>query len=364
METEVLLRTEKEMAPQHDAYSVGLPKIPVCDEQHVMGQVIDLKRSKAHSGYLKTLPEGRLDRADLAIVEEIESYLDKTSSGGVGVFIHIGRSQFELVSHEEGELFREERRREWKSPYLDRKRPTKTLSPELEDCILLGGLSNPKLFDGVRETLGLPHHQVLFGNFANGESQVEINQSVRDRRVFVMQTMSEPVNENLMETMLEIDALKRASAREINVIMPLFQYSRQDRKGDNERAPISAALIAKLLRSAGADRVVTVDIHSSQVAGFFDGPFDNLYAYPLLIKGIRDNLSEHEPVILVGADQGQGKRLDPVRSDLQAALKRPTLDEFALGYMSKFRDGPNEVERVEFIGNPALVKGKNGNSLG
>lgn len=346
--------------------AISLPNNLEISHEPITGIVVDLKESKGHAEFTKTLPEGRLDKADLSVIEKKELEIDRDFSKGSEVHIYTGRSRFKKVSKEEGLLFREERREEWRKKNKKQRskqnsnesKITKKVSPELKDCVLLAGQSNPKLFEGIRETLGLENHQVIFGNFADGESKVQINKSVRDRKVFVLQTMAPDVNESLIETFLEIDALKRASAKEINVLMPLFPYARQDRKGDDERAPISAALFAKLLKASGADRIITVDIHSSQVAGFFDGPFDNLYAYPLLINGIKKNISVDEPVILVGADQGQGKRLDPVRSDLQIALKRLSLEQFALGYMSKFRSGPNEVERVEFIGDPALVKGR------
>jgi len=175
------------------------------------------------------------------------------------------------------------------------------------NIVLIGGTANPGLNKEISEILGLPLCQTEVKHFADGETYVRILEIVRGRDVFVIQPTCGPVNENLMELLITIDALRRASAGRINAVIPYYGYSRQDRK-DKARCPITAKLVANLLTEAGADRVVCVDLHAEQIQGFFDIPCDKLKAMPVIANYIMTHDFDMSKLIVVAPDVGSVKR--------------------------------------------------------
>ncbi len=171
---------------------------------------------------------------------------------------------------------------------------------------LISGNSNLDLSNLIAESIDISLSAVNIGRFADGEVRVEINDNMRGQDVFIIQSTSSPVNDNLMELLVMIDALKRASARRITAVIPYFGYARQDRK-TMSRAPISAKLVANLLTSAGANRILTVDLHAGQIQGFFDIPVDTLIARPVLIDDIREQING-EQLVFVSPDAGGTER--------------------------------------------------------
>ena len=155
---------------------------------------------------------------------------------------------------------------------------------------LLACNSNLTLSDDIAKILSIPLTKASIRKFADEEIFVEVNENVRGQDVYVIQSTSKPANDNLVELLICIDALKRASARQITAVIPYFGYARQDRK-PGPRTPITAKLVANLLTSSGADRVVTIDLHAGQIQGFFDIPVDNLYAAPIISTDIEKNYS-------------------------------------------------------------------------
>ncbi len=198
--------------------------------------------------------------------------------------------------------------------------------------------SNKKLAQKISEKLGVPLSKCDVKRFADGEVQIDIEDSIRNDMIFVVQSTSAPVNENLMELLIFVDALKRASAKEINVVLPYYGYSRQDRKA-RSRQPISAKLVANLLETAGANRVITVDLHASQIQGFFDIPTDHLTAILPMEKYIRENI-DLENVVVVSPDHGGVKRA----RKLAAMINAP------IAIIDKRRPRPNEAEVSNIIG--------------
>jgi ribose-phosphate pyrophosphokinase len=171
---------------------------------------------------------------------------------------------------------------------------------------LISGNSNLDLSGLIAESIDVVLSAVNIGRFADGEVRVEINDNMRGQDVFIIQSTSSPVNDNLMELLVMIDALKRASARRITAVIPYFGYARQDRK-TMSRAPISAKLVANLLTSAGANRILTVDLHAGQIQGFFDIPVDTLIARPVLIDDIKQQVNG-EQLVFVSPDAGGTER--------------------------------------------------------
>jgi ribose-phosphate pyrophosphokinase len=180
---------------------------------------------------------------------------------------------------------------------------------------LLAGNSNRPLAEAIAAFLGVPLTSATVQRFADMEVFVEIHENVRGEDVFLIQSTSYPANDNLMELLVCLDALKRASARRITAVIPYFGYARQDRK-PGPRTPISAKLVANLITTAGADRVLTMDLHAGQIQGFFDIPVDNLYASPLMAADLRENYDPRSLLIVspdvggVGRARGIAKRLD------------------------------------------------------
>ena len=167
---------------------------------------------------------------------------------------------------------------------------------------LVSGNSNPALAQAIAEGLGLPLTKAVVRRFADMEIFVEIQENVRGSDVFILQSTSYPANDHLMELLIITDALRRASARRITAVIPYFGYARQDRKSGS-RTPISAKLVANLITHAGADRVMTVDLHAAQIQGFFDIPTDNLFASPVMVRDIRERF-DLSNVMVVSPDVG------------------------------------------------------------
>jgi len=191
------------------------------------------------------------------------------------------------------------------------------------DLRLFTGNSNPSLAKNISEYLKVPLGDIEVDRFSEGEVRVKINENVRGRDVFIIQSTCPPVNDSLIELLIMIDAMKRASATRITAVIPYFGYARQDRK-DQPRVPVTAKLVANILTAAGTDRVITIDLHAGQIQGFFDIPMDHLYAAPVLVNYIKKmNLDN---VVVVSPDVGGvkmarafAKRLD---ADLAVVDKR------------------------------------------
>jgi ribose-phosphate pyrophosphokinase len=205
---------------------------------------------------------------------------------------------------------------------------------------ILSGNSNLPLARAIAAYLEMPLTEASVRRFADEEVFVEIHENVRGEDVFVIQSTGYPANDNLMELLICIDALKRASARRITAVIPYFGYARQDRK-PGPRTPISAKLVANLITVAGADRVLSVDLHAGQIQGFFDIPTDNLYAAPVMAADIQARFGEHE-LMVVSPDVGGVVRA-------RALAKR--LDNAPLAIVDKRRERPGESEVMNIIGN-------------
>ncbi|HWC32057.1 MAG TPA: ribose-phosphate diphosphokinase [Actinomycetota bacterium] len=191
--------------------------------------------------------------------------------------------------------------------------------------MLFAGTAHPQLAEEIAEALGVPLAKARLSRFASGEIYFRSDESVRGVDCFVIQTHADPVNESIMEQAIMIDALKRASAKRITAVVPYYAYSRQDKKSLS-REPISGKLVADILSAAGADRVVSVDLHSGQIQGFFDFPFDHLTGLPLLADYLRNDLELRDDLVVVAPDTGRVKvaeRLgDYLRADLAFIYKR------------------------------------------
>src|SRR6187399_1640977 len=209
---------------------------------------------------------------------------------------------------------------------------------------LVAGNSNPALADAIAAYLKVPLAKAVVRRFADMEIFVEIQENVRGADVFVIQSTSFPANDHLMELLIIIDALRRASGRRITAVMPYFGYARQDRK-PGPRTPISAKLVANLITEAGADRVLSVDLHAGQIQGFFDIPTDNLYAAPTMALDIQERYPG-EDLMVVSPDVGGVVRA-------RALAKR--LDNAPLAIVDKRRERPGESEVMNIIGD---VKGR------
>jgi ribose-phosphate pyrophosphokinase len=204
---------------------------------------------------------------------------------------------------------------------------------------LLAGNSNRTLAKAIGDYLDLPLTQAQVKRFADNEVFVVVEENVRGEDVFVIQSTSYPANDNLMELLICMDALTRASARRITAVMPYFGYSRQDRKTGG-RTPISAKLVANLITRAGAHRVLTMDLHAGQIQGFFDIPTDNLLATPVLADDIKRNYAKSRELMIVSPDVGGVVRA-------RALAKRLDAD---LAIVDKRRSGPGESEVMNIIG--------------
>jgi ribose-phosphate pyrophosphokinase len=203
---------------------------------------------------------------------------------------------------------------------------------------LVAGNSNRPLAEAIAAYLQQPLTKCLVRRFADMEVFVEIEENVRGADAFVIQSTSFPANDHMMETLIIIDALRRSSARRITAVMPYFGYARQDRK-PGPRTPISAKLVANLLTRAGADRVMTLDLHAGQIQGFFDIPVDNLYASPVLVRDIKDRF-DLSKVMIVSPDVGGVVRARGLAKRIDAPL----------AIVDKRRERPGESEVMNVIG--------------
>src|SRR4249919_1712437 len=184
---------------------------------------------------------------------------------------------------------------------------------------LVAGNSTPALAQGIANYLKLPLAKAVVRRFADMEIFVEIQENVRGRDAFIIQSTSYPANDHVMELLIVIDALRRASARRITAVMPYYGYARQDRK-PGPRTPISAKLVANLITRAGADRVLTVDLHAGQIQGFFDIPTDNLFAAPTMVRDIQAHHNGSKNVMVVSPDVGGVVRARALAKRLDAPL--------------------------------------------
>ncbi len=209
--------------------------------------------------------------------------------------------------------------------------------------VVFAGNSNLDLAKEVCKTLDIALGNALVTTFSDGENRVQIQENVRGRDAFIIQSLSNPVNNNLMELLLLIDALKRASAYRITAVIPYYGYSRQDRK-DQPRVPITAKLVADLLTTAGANRILTMELHAGQIQGFFNIPVDHLYAAPVFLKYF--NAQDNNNLVVVSPDAGGVERA-------RALAKRLGVN---LAIIDKRRDAPNQSEVMHIIGD---VNGKN-----
>ena len=209
---------------------------------------------------------------------------------------------------------------------------------------IFSGNSNPPLAARIAQLLDAPLGQAQVNRFADGEVQVEIQESVRGNHVFLIQSTCPPANENYMELFIMLDALKRASPKSITAVIPYYGYARQDRKVA-PRAPITAKLMADLLVTSGINRMVSIDLHAGQIQGFFNVPVDHLYAIPTLTRYWRENYGLGEEYVAVSPDAGGVERA-------RAFAKRI---ECSMAIIDKRRSGPNEAKALHLIGE---VKGK------
>ncbi|MCS7311712.1 MAG: ribose-phosphate pyrophosphokinase [Acidobacteria bacterium] len=211
-------------------------------------------------------------------------------------------------------------------------------SPGVEKFKIFSGTANPALARRIAEYLGMPLGAIEIRRFADGEIYVQVQENVRGADVFVIQPTCPPVNENLMELLLMIDAFKRASAWRITAVMPYYGYARQDRK-DKPRVPISSKLVADMLQAAGAHRLLFMDLHADPIVGFFDVPVDHLYAAPVFLGYIRSHLDTGR-LVMVSPDAGGVART-------RALAKRAGCQ---IAIMDKRREQPNEAEVLRVVG--------------
>ncbi len=208
---------------------------------------------------------------------------------------------------------------------------------------IFSGNSNPDLAQQICKYLEMPLGGAKVKTFSDGELQIEVDENVRSKDIFVVQSTSSPVNDHLMELLLMIDAFKRSSARRITAVIPYYGYARQDKKVA-PRVPISAKLVADLLTVAGANRVITMDLHASQIQGFFSIPVDNLFAAPVILEYIKNDFPG-ENLVIVSPDAGGVERARAFAKRLNAGL----------AIVDKRREAPNKAKAMALIGD---VSGK------
>jgi ribose-phosphate pyrophosphokinase len=184
--------------------------------------------------------------------------------------------------------------------------------------MIFTGNANPDMAADIATNLGIRLGSAAVGRFSDGEVTVEINQNVRARDVFVVQSTCAPTNENLMELLIMVDALKRASAERITAVIPYFGYARQDRRPRSTRVPITAKVVANMLQTAGVSRLLTMDLHADQIQGFFDIPVDNIYASPVLLSDLQ--LKNYDDLIVVSPDVGGVVRARAIAKQLDCDL--------------------------------------------
>ena len=208
----------------------------------------------------------------------------------------------------------------------------------MSKMMVFTGNANPALAERVAERLDLDLGQATVSRFSDGEVSVEIQENVRGKDVFIVQSTCAPTNDNLMELMVFIDAIRRASATRITAVIPYFGYARQDRRPRSARVPISAKVVATMLTNVGVDRVLTVDLHADQIQGFFDIPVDNVYGSPVLLDDINDQ--NYDDVVVVSPDIGGVVRARAVAKQLDTDL----------AIIDKRRERANESQVMNLIG--------------
>lgn len=199
--------------------------------------------------------------------------------------------------------------------------------------------ANRKLAKEISDYTNIPLSNCEVKRFADGEIGVNIEETVRGHHVFIIQPTHSPVNENMMELLIMIDAVKRASSKSVNVVMPYYGYSRQDRKSAS-RQPISAKLVANLLEKAGADRVISMDLHAGQIQGFFDIPIDNFVAMPIIVDYFREKFDPKDNLVIVSPDHGGAVRARRMGNAMNAPI----------AIIDKSRPKDNEVEMMGIVG--------------
>ncbi|MCS2608925.1 ribose-phosphate pyrophosphokinase [Halomonas dongshanensis] len=208
----------------------------------------------------------------------------------------------------------------------------------MSKLMVFAGNANPELAHKIAESLDSRMGNATVGQFSDGEIAVEINENVRGKDVFVLQSTCAPTNDNLMELILMIDALRRASAARITAVVPYFGYARQDRRVRSARVPISAKVVADMMVKAGVDRVMTMDLHADQIQGFFDVPVDNVYGSPILLDDIeRQN---YDDLVVVSPDVGGVVRARAIAKQLNADL----------AIIDKRRPQANQAQVMHIIG--------------
>lgn len=215
----------------------------------------------------------------------------------------------------------------------------------MNDLKVFSGRANPKLSKDICEYLGVSQGCISLSTFPDGEISCKVDEDIRGRDVFLIQPTCPPVNENLMELLIMIDCCKRASAERITTVLPYYGYARQDRK-DEGRVPITAKLVANLITRAGADRVVTMDLHAAQIQGFFDAPVDHLYAAPVLNEHILKMEFQPEELAIISPDEGSIKR----------ALGHAKRLGGTVAIVDKRRSSAEDTKQENIIGGP--IKGK------
>ena len=213
------------------------------------------------------------------------------------------------------------------------------MNSDRSQMMLFAGNANPQLARAIAAHLQLPLGKATVGKFSDGEVMVEIGENVRARDVYVIQSICRPTNDNLMELLVLIDALRRASAASITAVLPYIGYSRQDRRPRSARVPITAKVVANMIASVGTDRVLTVDLHADQIQGFYDVPMDNVYASPVLLGDIWKH--EYQGLMVVSPDVGGVVRARAVARQL---------DNADLAIIDKRRPKANVAEIMNIIG--------------
>ncbi len=211
--------------------------------------------------------------------------------------------------------------------------------------MVFAGNANPQLAQAIVGHLNIPMGKAIVGRFSDGEVMVEIMENVRGKDVFIVQPTCAPTNDNLMELLIMVDALRRASAGRVTMVIPYFGYARQDRRSRSVRVAITAKVIANMIEAVGTDRVLTVDLHADQIQGFFDIPVDNVYGSPILIGDIWRQ--KHKNLIVVSPDVGGVVRARAVAKQL---------DDAELAIIDKRRPRANEAKVMNIIGD---VSGRN-----
>ncbi|MDP7268499.1 MAG: ribose-phosphate pyrophosphokinase [Pirellulales bacterium] len=215
----------------------------------------------------------------------------------------------------------------------------------MKDIKIFSGRANLELSTRICEYLGLPLGHITLGDFPDGEIACKIEEDIRGRDVFLIQPTGPPVNNNLMELLIMIESCKRASAERVTAVMPYYGYARQDRK-DEGRVPITAKLVANLITRAGADRVLTMDLHAAQIQGFFDVPVDHLYAAPVMNEHFNSKNLTSDELVIVSPDEGSIKR----------ALGHVKRLGGSLAIVDKRRSSAEKTSQENIIGGP--VEGK------